>query len=112
VYKEKEMARAQPFTVELYPFVGVDGLDEIWNDLVCPLSFYASLVDTFIKQINGRRYGHYKLNEPSRDLPIGVFEAFLIARTCFDISLVFLRLVVLFERSLCRRRLLLGRRSS
>ena len=28
------MARAQPFTVELYPFVGVDGLDEIWNDLV------------------------------------------------------------------------------
>ena len=33
------MARAQPFTVELYPFVGVDGLDEIWNDLVYLLCF-------------------------------------------------------------------------
>ena len=34
------MARAQPFTVELFPFVGVDGLDEIWNDLVYPLCFF------------------------------------------------------------------------
>ena len=54
MFKEKEMARAQPFEVVLYPYVGVEGIDEIWNDLT---------------------YEHYKLNEPSRDLPIGVFEA-------------------------------------
>ena len=44
------MARAQPFTVELFPFVGVDGLDEIWNDLVYPLGFSsnAPLVDTCV----------------------------------------------------------------
>ena len=43
MFKEKEMARAQPFEVVLYPYVGVEGLDEIWNDLTYPLLFNASL---------------------------------------------------------------------
>ena len=38
------MARAQPFTVELYPFVGAVGLHEIWNDLVYPLFFLQTLL--------------------------------------------------------------------
>ena len=33
------MACAQPFPVELYPFVRVDGLDDIWNDLMYSLFF-------------------------------------------------------------------------
>ena len=103
------MARAQPFTVELYPFVGVDALDEIWNDLVYPLCFSsnAPLVDTCVEQTTDRRrYGHYKLNEPSRKMPIGVFEALL--------NMFFPRAFVrrLLCSSLRRRRRLLARKSS
>ena len=54
MHKEKELARADPFQVQLCPYLGVAAVANAWDELT---------------------YEHYRLNEPSRDLPNGIFDA-------------------------------------
>ena len=54
LHKEKELARANPVEVQLFPYLGADAVASTWDELT---------------------YEHYRLNEPSRDLPNGIFDA-------------------------------------
>ena len=47
------MARKQPFEVQILPHITVTDIESVWDQL---------------------DYEHYKLNEPSRDLPLSIFD--------------------------------------
>ena len=53
VFKGRQMAREQPFEVHLYQHLTVD-IAGMWDEL---------------------EYGHYTLQEPAKELPLGIFEA-------------------------------------
>ena len=53
MYKARRMTHQQPFEVHLHPHVTVDVAD-VFDEL---------------------EYGHYTLQEPEANLPLGVFEA-------------------------------------
>ena len=53
VFKEKSIAQSQPFEVHLHPHLDAGEAGQIWDDLECK---------------------EYSYNEPSKDLPLNIFE--------------------------------------
>ena len=53
VFKEKSIAQSTPFEVHLHPHLDASEAGQIWDDL---------------------EYKEYSYNEPSKDLPLKIFE--------------------------------------
>ena len=53
VWKEKSIAQSTPFEVHLYPHLDAHDAGHVWDDL---------------------EYKEYSYNEPSKDLPLKIFE--------------------------------------
>ena len=56
IHKEKELARASPFEVQLYPHIGVDAVANAWDDLT-----YAHYRPYCLAGYRGRESGSYKI---------------------------------------------------
>ena len=54
VWKEKSIAQSQPFQVEIHPYLDAHEAGHVWDDL---------------------EYKEYSYNEPTKDLPLKIFEA-------------------------------------